>query len=343
MEPSPPSETASPVGSASATLTAFLAPDIDRVAFIAAWLESRKVPCREIALAGKRHLIVRFGGEAYDPNFRTKILVAHHDRAEGTPGANDNSAACFQLMQLAERLAGSGNPAESGARWGGALRKAHNTVILFTDGEEAAGTGGIRAQGAFAIGSGLKALGLDDADIYVFDACGRGNVLVLSAAGMPGRRKAAGGAIAKRMEGLRDRAREIALDSVPGKWVTLLTPYSDNAGFLAAGLASQVITVLPQAEADVLLFAMAGKGSGIAGPEDVAELERLVTANSHEGEGIAASGDGTESKPAALRGLIPETWRLMHGPGDNAASLTPEAFALMRNFLDCLAAAVEPN
>lgn len=325
---------------ASQTLLAFLAPDTDRPDFIRRWLTERGVPARILELAGKRHVIVRFASDAYHPNFRTKILVAHHDRAGDSPGANDNSAACFQLMQLAERLAGSGNSALAGARWKNALRKAHNTVIIFTDGEEAAGTGGIRAQGSFALGSGLKTLGFNDADVYVFDACGRGDVLVLSEAGLPGNkagRKSAnrGGfqasAFAQKTAALRDQARHIAREAAPGKWITLLTPYSDNAGFLAAGIAAQVVTVLPQTEADTLLFALAGKGKGISGTGDVADLERLVAANRQI--------PGTDS---ALQELIPETWRLMHGPGDNPATLTPEAFALMAGFLDCLAANLDP-
>lgn len=308
------------VSPASDALTAFLDPGIDRVAFIGAWLTARSIPHRIVELAGKRHVIVRFAPESYAPAFRLKLLVAHHDRVEGSPGANDNGAACFQLMQLAERLGKAG-----GSAWKGSLRQTHNTVILFSDGEEAAGAGGVRDQGSFALGTGLKSLALDDADVYVFDACGRGDVLVLSTAGTPAR-----GALARKMADLRERAREIARDSVPGDWISLLTPYSDNAGFLASGIASQVVTVLPHEEADTLLFALAGRGEGIEGKRDVKELERLVTGNRHD--------------PAHLRALsafVPETWRLMHGPRDNASTLTSEAFVLMRHFLDCLAASLD--
>lgn len=344
MEPTIPADPTAPA--ASSALLAFLAPAVDRAAFIGSWLAERNIPHRVVTLSGKRHVIVRFESGAYDPNFRTKLLVAHHDRAPGSPGANDNGAACFQLLLLAERLAGSGSAPQSGnsggggARWKGVLRKTHNTVILFTDGEEAAGSGGIRDQGSFAIGSGLKALGLDDADVFVFDACGRGDTLVVSGSGhgkagtaYPGK---AGGSLtfASRSGRLREQARDIAREAAGGRWVSLLTPYSDNAGFLAAGLPSQVITVLPQAEADTLLLALAGKGAGVSGKKDIAELERLVTANPH--------GKRAELASAALLSLIPETWRLMHGSGDKASTLTAEAFTLMRDFLDCLAASLEP-
>ncbi|MCK7479786.1 MAG: hypothetical protein M0C28_22730 [Candidatus Moduliflexus flocculans] len=48
---------------------------------------------------------MRFSDAAYDPRYRTKLLVAHHDRRPGSSGALDNGAACLQLADLAGRLA----------------------------------------------------------------------------------------------------------------------------------------------------------------------------------------------------------------------------------------------
>ena len=120
----------------SSIFTSFLDPNLDRCAFISAWLGERSISHTIVELAGKKHIVVRFTSDAYDPRFRMKTLVAHYDRADGTPGANDNSAACFQLMLLAERLA-SPRVKSYGT---------HNVRIFFTDGEEAAGTGGIAGQ-----------------------------------------------------------------------------------------------------------------------------------------------------------------------------------------------------
>ena len=36
------------------------------------------------------------------------VLVAHYDRAAGSPGANDNSAAVFQLLLAAQKLSEQG-------------------------------------------------------------------------------------------------------------------------------------------------------------------------------------------------------------------------------------------
>ena len=41
---------------------------------------------------------------------------------------------------------------------------------------------------------------------------------------------------------------------------------------------------------------------------------------------------------AATRGEVPETWQLLHSPGDNLASLTPQSFEIFHNILSNLAA-----
>jgi len=306
---------------ASSTFQSFLTPGLDRCAFISAWLRAREITHSIVELAGKRHIVARFPGDAYDPRFRMKTLVAHHDRAEGTPGANDNSAACFQLMLFAERLL-------SGRR-DGTYPVAHNVRIFFTDGEEAAGARGIAGQGAFALGEGFRKLKMTDDDLFVFDACGRGDTLVLSTAGIargdsgsprsPGG-KAGRGKLALRLDELHERAAEIAAEAASGGWLRLPTPYSDNAGFLAAGIAAQVITVLPRAEATRLL----ALGSDPA-------LLAAIVANKRPPDG------------SPLDGKIPETWALMHTPNDAAGTLTASAFALMARFLDALARRMEPT
>ena len=71
---------------------------------------------------GRNHILVHFASEAYNPRFKIKTVIAHYDRVAGSPGANDNSAADWQLMN-----------------WAVELEKAtsfHNIRIFFTDGEE---------------------------------------------------------------------------------------------------------------------------------------------------------------------------------------------------------------
>ncbi len=296
----------------SSTFEAFLSLEVDRPGFISAWLRARQIPAFDVPLAGRRHVVVRFGSEAYDPRFRMKTLVAHHDRVPGTPGANDNSAACFQLMLFASRLS--------------SLSIAHNVRIIFTDGEEAAGVAGIAGQGSYAVGSALRSRGEDLGDVYVLDCSGRGDTLVLSESG-PGTTR--NRALARGMEELRDRARGLARESAAGRWVSLPTPYSDNAGFLASAIPSQVVTVLPGEEATALLAALAEKGAAQDSSRAAALRDRV------------ARNKKTESGPEAEG--YPRTWALMHTAEDAADTLTASAFRLVAGFLDTLARSREPS
>lgn len=306
---------------ASSTFGAFLAPDLDRCAFICAWLRARNIRHSVVELAGKRHIVVRFADDAYDPRFRMKTLVAHYDRAEGSSGANDNSAACFQLMLLAERLSGGGTAGATGSR----VPLTHNIRMFFTDGEEAAGTKGIASQGAFALGSGLRKLKMTEDDVFVFDCTGRGDTLVVSTAGME-----RAGAFGKRLSDLHERTALLAQRVSAESWLRLPTPYSDNAGFLASGIASQVITVLPRGEATALLSA--SNSLGIASKKELGSFLAR-----HGRDGGKGDRNGENHCARGVSRALPETWALMHTECDNAASLTASAFRLMDAFLLALA------
>jgi hypothetical protein len=305
---------------ASSTFEAFLQQGLDRCLFISSWLRAKDIPHTVVELSGKRHIVVRFDSASYDPRFRMKTLVAHYDRAPDTPGANDNSAACFQLMLFAEKLVSRNHkPAD--------LPVAHNIRIFFTDGEEAAGTKGISGQGAFALGSGMRRLKMTDDDVYVFDACGRGDTLILSTAGFTADGKKESSLRPSRLtlilENLHKRSAELARSAAGENWIRLPTPYSDNAGFIASGIAAQVYTVLPNDEAAGLLRALSGTDLSSK------ELLAAVTANK------ALSAD------SPLAPLIPETWRFMHTKKDSASTLTAPAFALISALLDAIARHME--
>ena len=157
---------------ASPLFSAFLEPAADRCAFITARLAAQEIPYRTVTLQDKTHIVITYRQSAYNPRFKMKTLIAHYDRAAGTQGANDNSAACIQLLLFAQTL----------------LHKqdAHNIRIIFTDGEEA-GADGIKNQGAYRLGQGLRALSMQQDDIFVFDMCGSGDTLILSESGIYGR------------------------------------------------------------------------------------------------------------------------------------------------------------
>jgi hypothetical protein len=294
--------------------SAFLAPNLDRCAFIDLWLRAREIPHTIVELAGKRHIVVRFATSSYDPRFRMKTLVAHYDRAAGSPGANDNSAACFQLMLFAERL--------MSAKYG-----CHNIRIFFTDGEEAAGTKGIAGQGAFALGSGFRKLKMTEDDVYVFDVCGRGDTLILSTAGMECK-----GAVGKSLTAIHEKATRLAQVTANERWMRLFTPYSDNAGFLAAGIASQIITVLPHQEAETLERAFISESADQPkkSKKKHSVLEACIVKNRYDSENTQG-----------FSSIIPKTWQLMHTKDDSENTLNIEAFGLIAHFLDTLASRIE--
>ncbi len=276
----------------SSDFSAFLSPTIDRFSFLKCYLDSLDLKAATAALSGGRHLVLSAG--PLNSGRPLRVFIAHYDRAGNSPGANDNSAAVFQL-------------AEAAAAW----KKARipSWLIVFTDREEAAAAAGIKGQGSYAVAQGLKSLGLTDAAIYILDACGRGDTLVISTTADGLSRP--GGLMTGAMARLRSRAmasaRKAGLSCVLAP-----TPFSDDAGFLMAGLAAQTITVLPEAEASALLRATRRRRG--------AELAFL-------------SREAAENPLSPPLPGYPQTWRLLHSANDNADSLRQEAFSLMRRFL----------
>ena len=285
----------------SPLFSSFLEPAADRRALITAWLAAQGIPCRTVTLQHKTHIVVAYRQSAYNPRFKMKTLIAHYDRAAGTQGANDNSAACIQLLLFAQTLLQK--------------RNAHNIRIIFTDGEEA-GIDGIKNQGAYHLGQGLRALSMQQDDIFVFDMCGSGDTLILSESGIYGRdtRKTAG------LTALHRRCRIYADAACRGRWLSLPTAYSDNAGLISAGLTAQVITVLPKKEAELLKRSL---------PRSEA-LQRYIITNAHI----------PPDSPFAA--VIPQTWHRMHTPQDRLETLTPQAFILVDKLLRYLAGVKEP-
>ena len=279
----------------------FIARDVDRFSFLKDLLEERGLAPSVVELAQARHLVVApAGASRVRGKKRPTVLVAHYDRAEKTPGANDNSAAVFQLMEAAATL-----KAEERVNW----------LVVFTDREENAETAGARGQGSFALAEGFKTIGLGQARFFIFDACGRGDTIVVSTA-VDLLLKGAGGsgsALTRAAVGaLRRRALETARELSLQRIMLAPTPFSDDAGFLAAGLAAQTITVLPLAEAAVLASALRQR------PRLAATLLSAEARASRAGE--------------AAREAMPETWKRLHSPQDDTASLTGGAFELVSRF-----------
>ncbi|WP_242457188.1 M28 family peptidase [Treponema zioleckii] len=285
----------------------YISPDCDRLAFLQNYLLKNGVKSTVLQIEGKNHLYVNFPSTSYDPTFKIKTVVTHYDRVKGTPAANDNSAANLMIADFAVELSKN-------------TFRNHNIRIIFTDGEEL-GEGGVTEQGAFSLAERLKKNGLVTDNVFVFDSCGRGTVAVLSTAGTESKIK---GKFKNDFFDLYERAQELLNSSSAtgfSSWMTLPTPYSDNAGFLACGVPAVLITFLPKEEA-TLYFKnlMADK-----------TLEKFVK------NCDSALSVEDEIFKFKYKEKMPVTWRMFHTEMDNHLSLTEESFDFMRKILLSLA------
>ena len=286
----------------------YIAPDTDRLKFLQDYLLARSVQTSVVSVAGRKHLYVNFPSSSYNPRFKIKTILTHYDRVSGSPGANDNSAANFQIADFAARL-----------KKAIALGAVPNIRIFFTDGEEL-GEGGVSGQGAFGLAELFKKLGITNDDVYVFDSCGRGQVAVLAQAGLS-QAQSKNSNFAKKFISLFERTQNLLRTSCQNSWITLPVPYSDNAGFLALGIPAVAITLLPK--------------------EEVSDYQRALLSDKNlESEVMNCRMDDSGDKLPRFKyeEKMPVTWRLFHTPYDNALSLTEESFDVMRKILDTLAA-----
>ena len=154
----------------SADFFYFCNPDNNRIASLKNILEKQYIPFSQITLAGINHLVIKFPSSTYSPLYKIKTIIAHYDRTPYSPGANDNSASIFELIEFIKQIQLSTDTS--------------NIRIIFTGGEELQQGESVKKQGAFALGQGLKKLGCEKDEIYVLDCCGRGDTLVTSQTGI---------------------------------------------------------------------------------------------------------------------------------------------------------------
>lgn len=262
-----------------------------------ALLEKLGLSHEVVSIRGNRHFLLGPGTGSRAYGSSAVILVAHYDRVIDSPGANDNSAAVFELLDAAIRLR---------------RKRANGWLIIFTDKEELGHGERLIDQGAYSLAEKLIASGLGRPKVFIFDACGSGDTFIISTTAeyLLRNENRAGGA---RTRILLSRLRTRALETIRRlriKRVCLLpTPFSDDAGFLRAGLAAQTITVLPADEAAA--FAMLLRGA----PAYIDALFR-------------------DNAPVSLdSSLIPRTWRRLNSPDDTRPYLTPQSFSEVTRFI----------
>ena len=284
----------------------FIAPKIDRLKTIIQTIEKLDLNSLVIQIEESHHIFIFPPGKSLPRmkggNFpfageNPYLFTAHYDRVEGSPGANDNSIAVFHLLRAASLLS---------------KRRIGNWMMIFTDKEEIGHGESIEDQGSFALAQKLKSWGLEKARIFNFDACGTGNVFIISTITDEILKNSNSPNILKVRESiglLRNHALETANLLRTEKILLAPTPFSDDIGFLRAGLAAQTITILPAEES-----------------EQYEEILRKYPNFSK----LLISG---EIKTSPERRNLPATWRNLNTPADMASRLTPQSFDQIVQFM----------
>ncbi|GHV25584.1 hypothetical protein AGMMS4952_03700 [Spirochaetia bacterium] len=278
--------------------TEFIAPNADRYRILGEVLEEMNFGYSSIAVGGSRHFLVfpQHGHGGFHPGELPTVMTAHYDRAAGSPGANDNSAAVFMLLEAALKMREE-------------LQR--NVLLIFTDKEELRIGEGIREQGSYGLARRLQKTALKDCRYFIFDACGTGDTLIIStmADHLLKHEESHEAATRRRtVKALRDKALETARQIGMEKVLLAPTPFSDDAGFLRAGLAAQTITMLPAGEAAGLVSLLRTK------PEFI---NALISRD-------AQTAGGTLQ--------LPETWRIFNSSDDGPERLTPKNFSRVVKF-----------
>ena len=299
----------------------FVSRECDRHAFLVRYLRGKGLDCRSLQIAESKNIFIQLPAEQYDRLSRIKVLTAHYDRAPGSPGANDNSAAVFQLVALGKRLLDSG--------------KVHNTLIIFTDHEELTEDNpSVQEQGAFKLGRFLAERegrpGVPDAQyaFFNFDLCGVGDTLILSTANdtLLERSGLSGGGLHRQIRELQEAALDI-MGRVRGcPYFTLETPFSDHIGLPLNRYPSVLIPLLPYQEAVGYRsrFRLLQKDMQSAGMLQEGRPGFLL--------------DGSNPGPGRrIRSIIPRTWDRMHTDDDRIETLEEGAFQIMEELLNRIA------
>ena len=277
----------------------FLSLNANRFLILKELLEEAALEYSVLEIAGNRHLVIAPPPPEEEYLRRPPIiLVAHYDRAPGSPGANDNSAAAFILLETAIKLKKDNEK---------------NWIIIFTDKEELKPGESIQAQGSYTLAAGLRNVKMEKAKIFCFDACGAGDTLIISTTLEYLLKKEGGGEkIRESIIELRNIALNTARNLGMAKVLLAPIPFSDDAGFFRAGLAAQTFTTLPSSECIQLV-------SELRRNQEFAEV--LINA---------------ESRKSGRSKYIPETWRYLNTASDSYLRLTPQYFRTWVRFAEGL-------
>jgi Iap family predicted aminopeptidase len=284
-----------------ASFTSFTAIGADRFSILLSLLKEAGLiddsAGATVTLSGHRHIFVP--AEGLDKK-KAVILLAHYDCVAGSPGANDNAAAVFMLIEAARNLR---------------KERVKDWLIVFTDKEELQKGERLTAQGSFSLARGMKEIGFKNNPCFIFDTVGRGETLVISTTAKYLLKESVNMSwsteslsMRKAVEDLNYRALDAARRLNLSRLVLLPTPFSDDAGFFRAGFPAQTITVLPY--------------------EEVSPFQLLVRRNPQLIHSLVAAPSAA-AESAGNDVSYPETWRLINSPRDTARTLTPAHFGMI--------------
>ncbi len=194
------------------------------------------IPYDTVEINGAVHILLF--PENLNSQKHTPILLAHYDRVQDTPGANDNSASVFYLLYHAKRL----------------KKLNHNTVIIFTDKEEISGEDSVTKQGSYGLGFFFKEKNITNISFFVFDMCGIGSTILLGTAGESLIKKHYGqqydySKIKSKIDSVKKRAEEILFSLNNGEFFYLNPLFSDDLGLILNEYPAVLISLLPYREA----------------------------------------------------------------------------------------------
>ena len=221
-------------------LRAFCRLDCNRLEFLKTFLEWKKIGYCELNQGG-HHLLIRPSGcKAPLSDHYMKVLTAHYDRVEGSPGANDNSASIFILLKHLEILRNADF--------------SHNTMILFTDREERTEGKNLFDQGAYQLGQYWKET-LGEGHLFiVLDMCGIGDTLVWGKNTNKLNTEESGQELApglvRTIDSLYESLSELFYRYSRQSDMAVNTLFSDDLGFILSGMPAIQLSQLPWKEAE---------------------------------------------------------------------------------------------
>lgn len=199
-------------------------------------LVKESIPHSIVPLEDARHIFIF--PENLNKSTPVNVLVAHYDRVKNTPGANDNSASIFYLLNHAKRI----------------KNLSHTNVIIFTDREEITGGDSVTNQGSYNLGRYFKSRNLKNLSFFIFDMCGIGTTLLLGTAGENLIREHYGdkfdsSSIKEDIKSVKENAEEFLLDLNGGEFFYLNPLFSDDLGLILNEYPSVLFSLLPYREA----------------------------------------------------------------------------------------------